>query len=234
MSYLRCTACGAKALSAATQCPRCTAPFALTDAHGRRVRLTACRGCGYLHRADTPCHWCGVLPPPTWRQPAVQRRAAAAALLLVAGAAVWRFGFPASAPATRAALGVVAAAPPLAEPERVPSLPEGTPAAPAAPATTTVTATPRPVAVPQVAAEAAPAPFAPADSGVRWVPAVARTWVNVRSNASRDGEVVGVISPDSKALLETGRAGWRRVRAPLRGWVDGRLFVADSTARRDG
>jgi SH3-like domain-containing protein len=72
------------------------------------------------------------------------------------------------------------------------------------------------------------------DSG-RWVPAVARTWVNVRRVASRDGEVVGVIKPASRAWLELGRAGWRRVRAQdVRGWADPRLFEADSVARRGG
>jgi SH3-like domain-containing protein len=67
------------------------------------------------------------------------------------------------------------------------------------------------------------------------VSAVARTWVNVRRDASRDGEVVGVIKPESRAWLEHGRAGWRRVRAQdVRGWVDPRLFEADSVARRGG
>jgi SH3-like domain-containing protein len=74
-----------------------------------------------------------------------------------------------------------------------------------------------------------------AGDSVRWVPAVARTWVNVRRDASRDGEVVGVIKPESRAWLEHGRAGWRRVRAQdVRGWVDPRLFEADSVARRGG
>ena len=70
---------------------------------------------------------------------------------------------------------------------------------------------------------------------MRWVPAVARTWVNVRRDASRDGEVVGVLEPESRAWLERGRAGWRRVRTQdVRGWVDARLFEADSVARRGG
>jgi hypothetical protein len=87
------------------------------------------------------------------------------------------------------------------------------------------------VAPPASMPGAAPA----AGDSVRWVPAVARTWVNVRRDASRDGEVVGVIKPESRAWLEHGRAGWRRVRAQdVRGWVDPRLFEADSAARRGG
>jgi SH3-like domain-containing protein len=66
-----------------------------------------------------------------------------------------------------------------------------------------------------------------------WVPAVARTWVNVRSDASRGGEVVGVIKPSSRAMLGSNRAGWRQVRSSdATGWVDPRLFAADSTRPR--
>lgn len=64
---------------------------------------------------------------------------------------------------------------------------------------------------------------------ITWVPAVARTWVNVRSDASRGGQVVGVIKPAARAMLGTDRAGWRQVRSPdVSGWVDPRLFEADS------
>jgi hypothetical protein len=89
---------------------------------------------------------------------------------------------------------------------------------------------------PPAASPAAPPAASPAArDSVRWVSAVARTWVNVRRDASRDGEVVGVIKPESRAWLEHGRAGWRRVRAQdVRGWVDPRLFEADSVARRGG
>lgn len=71
-----------------------------------------------------------------------------------------------------------------------------------------------------------------ADS-IQWTPAVARTWVNVRSDASRGGEVVGVIKPASRAMLGTDRAGWRQVRlSDVTGWVDPRLFEPDSLRTR--
>lgn len=71
-----------------------------------------------------------------------------------------------------------------------------------------------------------------ADS-VKWEPAVARTWVNVRSDASRGGDVVGVIKPDEKAMLGVDRYGWRQVRLQdVSGWVDPRLFESDSTRTR--
>ncbi len=236
MAYLRCTTCGAKALRIASQCPRCTAPFALSDAQGRRVALRECRGCGYLHRMDTPCHWCGVLPPPAWRQPAVQRRAAVAAVTLLAvgagwgvAASGWLQGMGDRAPvASVAAPTLVAPVAPVAQPAPVAEVP-------------VLTASVLPVAelVPDgdvpAAAGAAPLAAPVAGDSVRWVPAVARTWVNVRRDASRDGEVVGIIKPESRAWLEHGRAGWRRVRAQdVRGWVDPRLFEADSVARRGG
>ncbi len=72
----------------------------------------------------------------------------------------------------------------------------------------------------------------PSDSVV-WTPAVARTWVNVRNDASRGGNVVGVINPSSRALLGTTRSGWRQVRSTdVTGWVDPKLFEADSTHTR--
>jgi len=64
---------------------------------------------------------------------------------------------------------------------------------------------------------------------ITWTPAVARTWVNVRNDASRGGEVVGVIKPAARAMLGTDRSGWRQVRSPdVNGWVDPRLFAPDS------
>ena len=92
------------------------------------------------------------------------------------------------------------------------------------------------------AATVVPAPLNPSDSlmlaatssdGITWTPAVARTWVNVRNEASRGGDVVGVIKPASRAVLGTDRAGWRQVRSSdAIGWVDPRLFEPDSLRTR--
>ncbi len=67
-----------------------------------------------------------------------------------------------------------------------------------------------------------------------WEPAVARTWVNVRSDAGRGGDVVGIIKPAERAMLGgESRAGWRQVKAPdMSGWVDPRLFESDSLRTR--
>ena len=66
-----------------------------------------------------------------------------------------------------------------------------------------------------------------------WVPMVARTWVNVRNDASRGGNVVGVINPSSRAMLGESRGGWRQVRSTdVVGWVDPKLFDADTLRHR--
>jgi len=94
------------------------------------------------------------------------------------------------------------------------------------------------VAVREAEASIAPpsdaaASLAPSDT-TQWVAATARTWVNVRANAGRSGDVVGVIKPSEKAMLgSVGRGGFRQVKSPdMSGWVDPRLFVADSVRTR--
>ncbi|MBL0173062.1 MAG: hypothetical protein IPP90_20710 [Gemmatimonadaceae bacterium] len=115
----------------------------------------------------------------------------------------------------------------------------------ASPAGSASAAVPKPLAT--VAPDIAPASTLPPDSlmvassegalvvsdSIQWVPAVARTWVNVRRDASRIGDVVGVIKPSERAMLGIGRSGWRQVKSPeISGWVDPRLFEADSLRTR--
>lgn len=252
MAYLRCTACGSKALIAASQCPRCAQPFNVHDARGERVKLVKCRGCGIMHRHDSLCHWCGErgrglqIPKQVWRS--------AAALLLTAGtaSAVWTFG-----PAIRDFGGAIARdvqrevqrdrAADAAERARLVagSMPASqstvpTGVSPGVAATQLASAELSAAnaamlsdtAVTGVADGALDLMTAQMDS-VQWTPVVARTWVNVRSDASRGGEVVGVIKPASRAMLGTDRAGWRQVRSTeVSGWVDPRLFETDSLRTR--
>ena len=54
-----------------------------------------------------------------------------------------------------------------------------------------------------------------------------------RSDARRDGSIVGVIKPSERAMLGTGRSGWRQVRMlNTEGWVDPRHFAPDSSGSR--
>jgi hypothetical protein len=187
-----------------------------------------------MHRVDATCHWCGEVKPtfalPRLSASVIMRSAAGAALMVVAAAGMWQLG-----PSMRSL--IAADNEPAATRSTNRDLAQGDAAA----------RSPSDAAVgerfqPDVASgngardEAADAASATRWSGsdsVRWVPAVARTWVNVRNDASRGGEVVGVIKPAARALLGTDRAGWRQVRSPdVNGWVDPRLFEADSTHSR--
>ena len=221
MAYLRCTACGSKALVAASQCPRCAHPFNLLGARGDRVKLSRCRDCGIMHRFDASCHWCGVLPKAGWRSPALWRSAAAVLLSVTVAGAAWRYGSPLRYDLMQR---LNAGGDPMTQVASI----EGAIAVPSA--------------ITPPAATAVPVPFASSDSlmltasssdSITWTPAVARTWVNVRNEASRGGDVVGVIKPASRALLGTDRAGWRQVRSSdAIGWVDPRLFEPDSLRTR--
>lgn len=246
MAYLRCTQCGSKALVAASQCPKCAHPFNLLDARGERAKLKRCRSCGIMHRADTHCHWCGEVKSrfalPTISAAAL-RQVAALAMIATAAGGVWRFG-PAVRDAVVAAAaestGENTAAAPTARvaandaPAAMSSSPTGASAAVASTAQDTAAMDDAAGAIGDAAESDPGTAYASAgEREIQWVPAVARTWVNVRSDASRGGEVVGVIKPASRAMLGTDRAGWRQVRSPdVSGWVDPRLFEPDSLRPR--
>jgi hypothetical protein len=237
MAYLRCTKCGSKALVAASQCPKCAHPFNTLDARGERAKLKRCRSCGIMHRVDSLCHWCGDIKGKGFSltslrvDSSVWRTAAAVALMVTAAGGVWRVApqLKESASTTRP-LGNIAvpiptpaAAPVNTTVERVATAPLNTAASTSVPADSTGAAVPA----------AIPSTGTPDD--IQWTPAVARTWVNVRSDASRGGQVVGVIKPAARAMLGTGRAGWRQVRSPdISGWADPRLFEPDSLRTRGG
>ncbi len=218
MAYLRCTACGSKALVAASQCPRCAHPFNLLGSRGDRVKLSRCRGCGIMHRFDGTCHWCGVLPRAFWQSPALWRSAAAVLLSVSVAGAAWRYGSPLRVDLMQRLSAESVAFDQVATNERVSVSSSGVAEVALSATATNVTL-----------ADSLALSSASAIDSIIWTPAVARTWVNVRNDASRGGEVVGVIKPASRAMLGTDRAGWRQVRSPdVTGWVDPRLFAPDS------
>jgi hypothetical protein len=218
MGYLRCDACGAKALSAASTCPSCHRALDLYDAGGRRVALRRCAGCALMHRVDRPCPTCGHVPVSAAR-PWALRAAAVAGV----AATLWMGASLGGGMGTdRSATGIAGAGAAIDE---------------------VATDAPRAARVPEVSEAPSLVPPPPTEGGAvlalaavevepdsaTWQPAVARTWVNVRSDASPNGAVVGVISPDSHAMLGTTRRGWRRVSADdVSGWVDPRLFASAS------
>jgi len=238
MGYLRCEGCGSKALSAASTCPKCSAPFSLHDARGERVPLKKCAGCGIMHRRDRACHWCGD------RAHAVRSSNVTRSISGIAAVALVAVG---SWSVRERAADVIAEAMVIIRTPASTAKPVAAVAAPVTPAMSlptsasavnstvptvpTVAQAPEPI-VDSVHIASADGAIAAADS-IRWVPAVARTWVNVRNDASREGDVVGVIKPTDKAMLGIGRSGWRQVKSPdVTGWVDPRLFEADSLRTR--
>ncbi len=174
-----------------------------------------------MHRADATCHWCGEIKSP-WRLSSTTWRSAAAVAVMLTGAgAVWRVG-PSVAQYTsgimREARQPVVNTPSVAR--RSDIAPVAAPSVDGA-------------ALPVSADSASVVVASAADDSITWTPAVARTWVNVRSDASRGGQVVGVIKPTTRAMLGTDRAGWRLVKSTeVQGWVDPRLFEADSLRTR--
>jgi hypothetical protein len=171
-----------------------------------------------MHRFDATCHWCGVLPKAAWQSPAVWRSAAAVLLSVSVAAAAWRYGAP---------LGVDVMQRLSAESVAFKQVATSDGVAPLSMASGTAQLST--AALPTTLADSLAMAAAAVIDSITWTPAVARTWVNVRNDASRGGEVVGVIKPASRAMLGTDRAGWRQVRSPdVNGWVDPRLFAPDS------
>ncbi len=197
-----------------------------------------------MHRRGAACHWCPPKAAGAWPSSRVIQSIAATLLVAVIGASTWSYGDRvqdfvsqgivagraaiASSSAPTPASGIATKTAPALQGAELPGL--------TAPAVAAATPT-------LLAGEDSSATVSGSTSGVlsqpmadstRWVPAVARTWVNIRSGAGRSGDVVGVIKPASRAMLgATGRAGWRQVRSgDTTGWVDSRLFEADSLGSR--
>lgn len=86
MRMTRCEACGAKALMAASQCPKCGEYLGLRDDHGDFVAMARCPSCEcYYPRRRGGCRWCGTKPPPS----PLPKIAAGALGLVVVAVAVW-------------------------------------------------------------------------------------------------------------------------------------------------
>ena len=183
-----------------------------------------------MHARGTACHWCPAGTNSGIRAFAAASARAAAVLLAIgaSGFAAWTYRAPLQERVVATVASAAATAP------LTPAWLAGSVTAPAAtvPAAAVPTAT-VPAAAAVTVPQAAVAMAAPADT-VQWVPAVARTWVNVRTNEGRDADVVGIIKPASRAMLGgTGRAGWRQVRSDsMTGWVNPKHFDADSARTR--
>lgn len=242
MRLVRCDACGAKAILAASQCPKCAEPLYVRNERGDEVRLVPCRSCETYYPASRDgCRWCPAVtraPMPRWTGKVV-----VAVVSIAASWGGWQF-LPASSPATPAPnvmmlqpapvprLASVAVVPSSAEPSLqrarvLPAIaadtrvPEATKPAPN-PASISVTGKPA------SAAAEKPRPTRTAGSP-ELISAKATTWVNVRVDASSRSAIVGIILPDSIVELGEKRGAWRRVSTRwFSGWASARLFAVDS------
>jgi hypothetical protein len=92
LRYVRCDACGAKALVAASQCPQCGHAFWLRDSRGVPVPLAHCPSCDiYYPRRLGQCRWCGTRAPTTQEQIVPYARfGGGVAAFLVLGWGAWQ------------------------------------------------------------------------------------------------------------------------------------------------
>lgn len=86
LRYVRCEACGAKALVAASKCPQCEEPLHLRDSFGEPFPLAHCQTCDlYYPRKKGTCIRCGTAPATFPFRAVVWRTAATLAF----GGLVW-------------------------------------------------------------------------------------------------------------------------------------------------
>lgn len=244
MQLVRCDACGAKAILAASQCPKCAEPLYVRNERGDEVRLVRCRSCDTHYPASRDgCRWCPAVTRTT--MPRWTGKTVVAVLTIAAGWGGWQFrsasGAPSPAPNVMtppaavprlAAVAVVPssarqstqrakALPEIASESQVREAPRPAPSA----ATTVATAKPLNTRV----EESRPTRTA---GSAELVTAKATTWVNVRAEANSKSTIVGMILPDSIVELGEARGGWRRVSTRwFSGWASARLFAVDSLGR---
>ena len=238
MQYVRCEECGAKAILAASRCPKCTHPFHLRDHSGELVRLARCPTCGtYYPRSVGGCRWCGTKAPTFDPMPIVWGALAVAVAIGLTLAVRWTVGRGVS-DAVPGSRRVTATAPVALPSPGLVTRPDSISGESAAVETivSTDSASRMAARTDSVRREALSQPNVPAGAStssatraVRWSAARAITYANVRGEASREAAVVGVVTPGAKVELGDERAGWRRVRsAGILGWADPRNFRLDS------
>jgi len=88
MRSVRCNACGTKALTAASKCPKCSHLFEVRDGFGELLPLAYCSSCdSYYPESVGSCVWCGTKPERAPIAPYVWRGVGVAALVVLAGGA---------------------------------------------------------------------------------------------------------------------------------------------------
>jgi hypothetical protein len=82
MRSVRCDVCGTKALTAASQCPKCSHLFEVRDGFGDLHPLAYCSMCdSYYPERVGSCRWCGTKPEPLPNAAEIWKRVGAGALV---------------------------------------------------------------------------------------------------------------------------------------------------------
>jgi hypothetical protein len=242
MRSVRCDACGAKAMTAAAKCPKCSHLLDLRDGFGELLPLAYCSSCdSYYPEQLGECKWCHTKPE---RPPIDAKiwRGVGAGLAAVLGG-VWLIGNLTSSDAKRptkktAASGVArkqptdtaadttnAVAPtPVIARMSDDSVPQITSVAPSAPIVLpqAVAVATDPVGEPAADMPAAAMARTKVSNGnvstatrktpSRWVHSVSRDWVVIRRDASKSSKVIASIGPNSRVELGESRGTWRRLK----------------------
>lgn len=248
MRFVRCNACGAKALLAASQCPKCSQWLGLRDERGEMLPLARCGSCHCYHpRGQGACRWCEAAQPGPRAASFAWGGLGVVLMAAVAWGAVRVFGGSgAPAPPRMTAMAMTVAQQPVPPPsDSARPVQQGSAPARSAAIANPATAAekqagpqrrsePEPSTIQFISAatNAAATPAVPivstAADTVRPMPGdegTARNWVNVRAGTGRDSEILGVIKPDTRVRFGRARGAWIEVKTPqLSGWADSRLF----------
>jgi hypothetical protein len=236
VQYVRCDACGAKAILAASRCPKCTEALALRDHHGVLLPLSHCRKCDtYYLSSKGGCKWCGTKPRASvnWSRVAV-----AVAGFIVASGALW-WGLRPRQPSSGGDSAVAqqpapvsAPAPPVDSGITRDSAVSDSPVA----ASDSALAVSRPLAD---SASRAPTPT-PVDVGSAWPAAfvlqgraTVSNYANVRAEPVPGARVLAVLAPGVRVEIGGRYRGWRLIRTEgAMGWVDPRNLRLDAAPTR--
>jgi hypothetical protein len=230
MRSVRCDVCGTKALTAASQCPKCAHLFEVRNWSGELLPLAYCSSCdSYYPERVGLCRWCGTKPEPAPKSPRLLKGLGVAVVAgLVITTWVLRDSRPAQTPVVRPQ--AERQAEPLAErPVATVSADTAVSHAPVAPTDTVRMAD---VALPMVAS--AEVATAPTPSPARWVRSIAKDWVIVRAGPNRRARILASIGPSSRVQLGDTVGMWRQLKTRgVAGWVEpGSLFDTAPTSTR--
>ena len=257
MRSVRCDACGAKAMTAAAKCPKCSHLLDLRDGFGELLPLAYCSSCdSYYPEQLGECKWCHTKPERPPIGPKIWRGVGAGLAAVLGG--LWLIGNLTSSDTKRprakpnsSSVARVQGADSAADSAKQPT-PTSVVASASEDSTPPAVSTPpsAPIVLPQaVSPTTEPAIAQPAAALPRvmksngnvgpttrrsspWTRSVSRDWVIVRGGASKSSKIVASIGPNSRVDLGESRGTWRRLRTKgVAGWVEPRNLFDVARAR---